>query len=384
MARGYFAQAEAQDMFHRILGSNPGIGFGEFIGALNLSMEFLQLQLRQIKCPGDSQTYVGFVNKAADEPAKAGTRLSITQNNYFRALLESIASREDAEGGPGYISSMEALNTSISQPSQASQAAGTQVRASKLTLQEKNDTLDTLVNQGWLAHAPQSSNGYTIGPRSFLELQEFLLSLDLPDATRRAWQDVLVRIGLNLKQIPYECVTKQANDPELAAQNPQSKVPYLLTEDQQLSQSLAILEWLEESYPERHALLPKDPAGRARVRSIAQLVCCDVQPLQNTVLAEYPPPSFDSKDFSIFWVRRHLPKIEAMLSSPEAGDFCHGQAPSMADACLVPQVWNCLNPRLGCMDMTQYPNTWRIYSNCLKGAAFQQALPDQQEGYSGQ
>ena len=82
----------------------------------------------------------------------------------------------------------------------------------------------------------------------------------------------------------------------------------------------------------------QDPAGRARVRSIAQLVCCDIQPLQNTVLAEYSPESFNSKDFGIFWVKRHLPKIEAMLSSPEVGDFCHGQSPSMADACLIPQV----------------------------------------------
>ena len=66
-----------------------------------------------------------------------------------------------------------------------------------------------------------------------------------------------VRIGLNLKKVPYECVTKQAGDPELAAQNPQGKVPYLLAGELQLSQSLAILEWLEESYKERHALLPK-------------------------------------------------------------------------------------------------------------------------------
>ncbi|KAK9867771.1 hypothetical protein WJX84_003766 [Apatococcus fuscideae] len=192
MARGYLAQSEAKDLFEQVIGG-ASLGFGEFLAALNLHLEFLQLQLRQIRSPSDNAGYVGFVNKAADEPSKSGTRLSIPQNNFFRALLESIAGREVSEDGPGYITSIEALNTSLSQPSQASQAAAStqQPKGAKLTMQEKNDTLDLLVSQGWLAHAPQSSNGYTIGPRSFLELQEFLLSLDLPDATRQAWQDVL-------------------------------------------------------------------------------------------------------------------------------------------------------------------------------------------------
>ena len=84
--------------------------------------------------------------------------------------------------------------------------------------------------------------------------------------------------------------------------------------------------------------MDQELAERARVRSISQFICCDIQPLQNTVLAEYDVNSFNNQDFGIFWVRRALSKLEIMLSAPDSRGFCHGDEPSMADACLVPQV----------------------------------------------
>ncbi|MFT3761097.1 MAG: maleylacetoacetate isomerase [Pseudoxanthomonas sp.] len=196
-----------------------------------------------------------------------------------------------------------------------------------------------------------------------------------------------VRIGLNLKGLPYETVPVhllrdggQQNAPEYAAQNPQRLVPVLAHDDQVLRQSLAILEYLEETWPQP-PLLPADAAGRARVRALAQLIACDVHPLNNLRVLQYlerewdaPPPRREA------WVRHWIVEGFAALEKLLAGDaatgaFCHGERPGLADCCLAPQVYNAR--RFG-VDLTAFPTIARIEAACLALPAFDAARPENQ------
>lgn len=196
-----------------------------------------------------------------------------------------------------------------------------------------------------------------------------------------------VRIALNLKglQADYRYVHLvkdggQHRKPEYLALNPQGLVPALVDDGNVLTQSLAIMEYLDETHPEPQ-LLPKDPVGRARVRALAQVVACEIHPVNNLRILKYLEKEFGideagRKQWYRHWVTEGFIALEKMLAdNQETGRFCHGDAPTIADLCLVPQVFNA---RRFEMDMTRFPVIARIDAECLKLNAFSSAAPERQ------
>lgn len=156
-----------------------------------------------------------------------------------------------------------------------------------------------------------------------------------------------VRLALALKEIPYDRVTVdlvagQHKTPEHLARNPQGLVPALAIDGLMLTQSLAIMDYLDETRP-GIPLLPRDAAGRARVRAIAQAIACDIHPISNLhVLSRVE--ALAGPDARADWNRdnitRGLAAVEAMLDHPDTGRFVHGEAPGYGDCVLVPQLYN--------------------------------------------
>lgn len=196
-----------------------------------------------------------------------------------------------------------------------------------------------------------------------------------------------VRIGLNLKGLehtitPVHLVRDggQQHSAGYAALNPQELVPTLVHGERVLHQSMAILEYLDEVFMEP-ALLPDDAAGRARVRALAQLVACDIHPLNNLRVLQYfddtwnvPQPERD--DWIRHWMRVGFDAMERMLvESVETGRFCHGDSPTLADCCLVPQLFNA---RRFHVDLEPYPTLVRIEEACAALPAFDAARPENQ------
>lgn len=195
-----------------------------------------------------------------------------------------------------------------------------------------------------------------------------------------------VRIVLNLKglsfeQTPVNLVKGEHHDGGYRAQNPQGLVPMLVTDHGvRLTQSLAICEYLEERHP-RPALLPEDPEGRARVRALAQLVACEIHPLNNLRVLKHLTGELGLDEAAKLgwyrhWVHEGFTALEALLNRESgSGDFCHGDAPTLADACLVPQVYNA--ERFEC-DLEAYPRIRRITANARALEAFRRAAPGEQ------
>ena len=196
-----------------------------------------------------------------------------------------------------------------------------------------------------------------------------------------------VRIALQLKGLSYEYVPVQlgaGNGEQFSAAyralNPQSRVPALETTDGILTQSMAILEWLEETHPQP-ALLPGAARERARVRAMAQVLVADVQPLQNQSVTHYLQATLHIDDAALKswlreWIGRGLGALEEMLGQePAGGAFCLGAQPTFADVCLVPQ---CASARRFGVDLADYPRIARIDQNCSALPAFQRAAPAQQ------
>ena len=195
-----------------------------------------------------------------------------------------------------------------------------------------------------------------------------------------------VRIALNLKGLAFEqalvnLVKGEQRGQENLDRNPQGLVPTLETDEGvQLTQSLAICEYLEERYPEP-ALLPADAEGRARVRSLAQIVACEMHPLNNLKVLKYLVHELKlDEEAKLAWYRHWIAEgfaaLEARLAGEAAtGDFCHGDTPTLADLCLVPQVFNA--ERFEC-DLSAYPTIQRITANCRALDAFHRASPGEQ------
>jgi len=196
-----------------------------------------------------------------------------------------------------------------------------------------------------------------------------------------------VRIALNLKGLAYEPVPVHLSRgggeqfaPAYRELNPQSLVPVLQDGERALSQSLAIMEYLEEVCP-LPPLLPNNPAARARVRSLALAIACEIHPLNNTRVLNYLSGPMGLGDeakrtWYHYWIALGLGALEARLAAErETGSFCHGDAPGLADCCLVPQLANAR--RFKC-DITPYPTLLRIEKNCQALDAFQRAAPDRQ------
>jgi len=196
-----------------------------------------------------------------------------------------------------------------------------------------------------------------------------------------------VRIALNLKGIAWESVpvhlTREGGEqhkPDYVAINPQKLIPSIDDDGRVLTQSLAIVEYLDETRPEP-PLLPADAAGRARVRALAQAIACDIHPINNLRVLAYLTGTLgigeDAKlNWYRHWVAEGFEAIERLLSAGAGtGRFCHGGAPGLADACLVPQVFNAR--RFG-LDLAPYPTITRIHAACLALDAFDRARPEKQ------
>ncbi len=193
-----------------------------------------------------------------------------------------------------------------------------------------------------------------------------------------------VRIALNLKGIAYEpafvhLAKGEHRKPEYAAVNPQALVPTLEDAGRRLTQSLAIIEFIDESRP-LPPLMPKEAFARARVRSLALLVACEIHPLNNLRVLQHLKRGLAQNDDQVnawyrHWIADGLAKLEAGLTDPATGRFSHGDTPTLADCCLVPQVFNA--QRYQC-DTTPYPTVMRVHEECMQLEAFQRAQPAQQ------
>ena len=196
-----------------------------------------------------------------------------------------------------------------------------------------------------------------------------------------------VRIVLNLKGLPFDTVPVhmlrgggEQHHPRYSDIHPLRLVPSLEVEGSLMSQSIAICEYLEERWP-TPSVLPESLEGRARVRSIAAAIACDIHPLNNLRALHYLVKELGlSEEQKLGWYRHWISLgmegVERMLAdSPVAGTYCHGVTPTLADAFLVPQVANAL--RYQC-PMDAYPNVMRIYTHCSTHPAFVAASPDQQ------
>lgn len=195
-----------------------------------------------------------------------------------------------------------------------------------------------------------------------------------------------VRIVLNLKGLDYESISvnlaqDQQLEPEFKALNPQGLVPVLQTNDLQLFQSPAILEWLEESYPDT-PLLPKDSAGRMRVRALSAMIGCDIHPINNRRILQYlrNELSVEEEQVKLWcqrWINDGFMALEKLLAEDkERGDFCYGNNPTLVECYLIPQVYSAR--RFG-VDMSAYPIIEAIDKHCHTLQAFIDAEPSNQE-----
>lgn len=191
-----------------------------------------------------------------------------------------------------------------------------------------------------------------------------------------------VRIALNLKglgaeHLPHHLRKGEQRDPSYLAINPQGLVPTLQDAGTVITQSLAIIEWLEEIHP-APPLLPKDPLRRAHVRAFAQVLACDTHPVQNLkVLArlrELGLPEEQVTGWAAWANREGLSACEALIAG-ESGPFCFGDAPTMADLCLVPQLANAR--RFG-VDVAAYPRLLKAEGAAKNLKAFADAAPEHQ------
>jgi maleylacetoacetate isomerase len=196
-----------------------------------------------------------------------------------------------------------------------------------------------------------------------------------------------VRIALNLKGLKYEQAPihlRRGGGEQLSAAykaiNPQALVPALEDGGKILTQSLAIIEYLEERYPQP-PLLPRDPADKAVVRSMALIIACEVHPIQNLRVLQYVKREYNQSDEQVnrwaqHWIDLGLAALEqTIVAQARRGRFCFGDTPTLADICLVPQLGNAR--RYGC-DLSPYPAIMEIEKNCMALPAFADAVPEKQ------
>lgn len=193
-----------------------------------------------------------------------------------------------------------------------------------------------------------------------------------------------VRIALELKGLSFDIVPVhllkdggQQRTPEYLARNPDGLVPLLVDGDHVLNQSLAIIEYLDETYPQP-SLLPGDAAQRAHIRALALAIACEIHPLNNLRVLKYLKRTLevseDEKDaWYRHWITLGFSALEQRLASDaRTGRYCVGDTPTLADACLVPQVFNA---QRFAVDLTPYPAISRVFAECMQLEAVQRAVP---------
>jgi maleylacetoacetate isomerase len=192
-----------------------------------------------------------------------------------------------------------------------------------------------------------------------------------------------VRIALNLKGLSYEILpvhlTKQGGEqrrPEYRGVNPQMRVPALVAGGEVLTQSLAIIEYLDETHPQP-PLLPEDPLHRAKIRGVAQAIACDIHPLNNLIVLQYLKRTLKQEQPTIdawyaHWIATGFEAIEAMIAP---APYAFGTEVSLADICLVPQVANARRYRV---PLEGFPRIVAVDAACQKLEAFEQARPENQ------
>jgi len=197
-----------------------------------------------------------------------------------------------------------------------------------------------------------------------------------------------VRIALHLKGLPYEQhpihLVRDGGEqhrPEYRAVNPQALVPVLIDGRRVVRQSLAIIEYLDETYDGEMKLLPATARDRARVRALAMIVACDIHPLNNRRIMQFLEHDLGVAEeartrWTRHWIEEGFQSFEELVAGhPSTGRFCEGDAPTVADICLVPQVYNAR--RFG-VDMSAFPEIERIEAACLALNAFEAAKPENQ------
>jgi maleylacetoacetate isomerase len=193
-----------------------------------------------------------------------------------------------------------------------------------------------------------------------------------------------VRIALNLKGVAYETLPVHLikdgghhKRPEFRAINPQMRVPVLVTPaGDVLIQSLAIIEYLDDTHP-LPPLLPQNPVARAKVRALAEIIACDIHPLNNTSPLRYLKNQMGQDQSAIdawyhHWVRTGFEALESLI---ESSPFCFGKQPTLADICLVPQVSNARRLKV---PLETFPKIVAVEAACLKLPAFERAQPENQ------
>ena len=193
-----------------------------------------------------------------------------------------------------------------------------------------------------------------------------------------------VRIALNLKGVDYESrpvnlLHSEQRGDDYRALNPQGLVPMLEIDGHRLTQSLSIMVYLDQVYPEQ-PLMPRDPVDGAHVRAMALTIACDIHPLNNLRVLKYLSnelglPQEERDTWYMHWIREGLPALET-LAKPGAGKFLFGDEPTIADICLVPQLYNA---RRYNVPLDDFPTLLRADANAQQIDAFAAAHPDRQE-----
>ncbi|WP_417559822.1 maleylacetoacetate isomerase [Marinomonas sp.] len=197
-----------------------------------------------------------------------------------------------------------------------------------------------------------------------------------------------VRIALALKGLDYQhhginIRIGEQSSMDYIRINPSKGVPVLITDDEQtLSQSMAIIDYLDKTHPIPR-LIPADNMDRSRVLELANVIACDMHPVNNLRILGYLKKEIgisdeQKNDWYQHWINEGFTAVETLLTRHGHGSYCFGEQPTLADCCLVPQVANAL--RFGC-DLSTFPKVLAVYEHCQQQPAFQQAAPDQQPDY---